>query len=528
MNKKNRINKKAQVSPDFSASRLPEQAARLTIPPTPGNAGEAIAAFNKPLKEFIIGGRRGAGKKNSPERAVDPGLDDMLARHMPWAVSADGGDPDFADKLQLPAFYYLEHHMVKVGRDSETGDHHLYVILSRSKDPNCPPFNPGMGQTVADGERITILDLTQARLRNLCSSDQIFVNAITMHVNHENARMEVLNKYIEAHDRLSESLERNPVAGGLTRWCPMVLASIGIVNDRLAKLGAMKQAYENRGNTGLSERVLAEGRARQGSDLAFRAALSNNSMFKAMEDVIVHIFSQYSGEEGKIAEAVQSGNLDFSDMERNLSQSMNPQNARDMINGLKGFLVEASLAFDKFEQESLRKVKQRRQDIEAPKPGVGTLPQAPSKIGPLEPGDMPKWVFNRMQSYRKMDNWASQGIAANLDIGAVDKALRVLLGNLNSIHQTICPTRQFPKKLELIRQNPAAKQALIDSGQAIRDYFQKYSSEMFIEDPEGSGNFRIDKRRIGGGSGADAIGELRLGIYLLRVVEQLDKILERV
>jgi hypothetical protein len=80
----------------------------------------------------------------------------------------------------------------------------------------------------------------------------------------------------------------------------------------------------------------------------------------------------------------------------------------------------------------------------------------------------------------------------------------------------------------LIRQNPAAKQALIDSGQAIRDYFQKYSSEMFIEDPEGSGNFRIDKRRIGGGSGTDAIGELRLGIYLLRVVEQLDKILERV
>jgi hypothetical protein len=120
-----------------------------------------------------------------------------------------------------------------------------------------------------------------------------------------------------------------------------------------------------------------------------------------------------------------------------------------------------------------------------------------------------------------MSNYATQGTAQQMSIDAEVKALTVLRDNMKGMQAHICLDGGFPKNRAALQANPAAIQDVSNAKQAMLDYFQKYSSAMFVEDKE-SGNMRIDKRKIGSGNSAQAVANLELGIYLIHMTNKLD------
>lgn len=121
----------------------------------------------------------------------------------------------------------------------------------------------------------------------------------------------------------------------------------------------------------------------------------------------------------------------------------------------------------------------------------------------------------------KDEQLCNTGNRTEISIDAEVKALTVLRDNMKKIHTHICVDGNFPKNRAALLGNPAAIQDVSNAKQAMLDYFQKYSSAMFVEDKD-SGEMRIDKRKIGSGNSAQAVANLELGIYLIHMSNKLD------
>lgn len=491
--------KVADISEDFSASKLPGQAASLSVP----GGQEAVALFNRPLADLIKGGMSGA--RAVADRDAYPGLKALVKRYMPWAPD------DFAELLKLPAFYYLEHYMAKVTRDPANGQEVLFVILTREKDPK------------TKAEVYTIFDLTNGRIRNVDDNDPLFEHAKTIHVNAEQARLQHLNQIASAHDDYMARLNANPNAGGITAWCPMLIKSVRVADERLAVLNAQIHAAGARG-AGLQQRISAENRARDSETDEFQKALSSPSFFEGVENVIVHILEKYGdvSKMDQLAAQIRAGALSFPHLVESLVRQGTPRNrAEEMVSGMMDFIADISDRIKEKYDQDLAQKKVRQTEISTPQPGAGERPNIPETIGQFTMDDMPAWVHGRLQSYAKMSNYATQGQAQQVSIDAEVKALTVLRDNLKSMHGHICLDGNFPKNRAALQGNQAAIQDVSNAKQAMLDYFQKYSSAMFVEDKE-TGNMRVDKRKIGSGSSAQAVANLELGIYLMHMVNKLD------
>jgi hypothetical protein len=494
----NNRNMKVAVSEEFSGSKLPDQAARLSVP----GGDAAVAMFSRPLSDLIKGGMSGARGKD--DRDAYPGLSALVKRHMPWLPE------DFADKLSLPAFYYLEHYMAKVTRDPATGQEVLFVILAREKDPKTKE------------EVYTIFDLTNQHIRRVDDNDPLFEHAKTIHINAEQARLQHLNLLAAAHDEFVTRLNANPNTGGVTAWCLMLVKAMRVANERLSVLGAQMHAAGARGE-GLQKRLDAEQAARAGETDEFQKALTHPSFFGGAEQVIVHILESH-GEVSKmdeLASGIRTGALSFPHLVENLSRQVPREQAEQVVDGMMKFIADiADRVKEKYEQDLSQK-KERQRDIADPQAEMGERPNIPETIGQFTMDDMPAWVHGRLQSYARMSNYATQGTAQQMSIDAEVKALTVLKNNMNDMQAHICLDGDFPKNRAALQVNPAAIQVVSNAKQAMLDYFQKYSSAMFVEDKE-SGNMRIDKRKIGSGNSAQAVANLELGIYFIHMTNKLD------
>jgi len=89
----------------------------------------------------------------------------------------------------------------------------------------------------------------------------------------------------------------------------------------------------------------------------------------------------------------------------------------------------------------------------------------------------------------------------------------------------VCDNNQFFSTLAEISQIPLAVQTLKAAKDGLLDFFKKYNSEMFVTDKE-TGDLRINKTRIGGGQGKEALGNLKLCIYLVQVYDKLEMMLK--
>jgi len=493
-----RYMKVAQISEEFSRSKLPGQAAALSVP----GGDAAVAMFNRPLADLIKGGMSGARSKE--EREAYPGLRALVKKYMPWLPE------DFADRLNLPAFYYLEHYMAKVTRDPATGQEVLFVILAREKDPKTKE------------EVYTIFDLTNQRIRRVDENDPLFEHAKTIHINAEQARLQHLNSLAAAHDDYMTRLNANPNAGGVTAWCPMLVKAIRVADERLSVLGAQMHAAGTRGE-GLQKRLDAEQTARAGEADEFQKALTHPSFFEGAEHVIVHILESHGdvSKMDQLANSIRTGALSFPHLVENLSEQMPKDQAEKTVEKMMNFIADiADRIKEKYEQDLAQK-KERQRDIADPQAGMGERPNIPETIGQFTMDDMPAWVHGRLQSYARMSNYATQGTAQQMSIDAEVKALTVLRDNMKGMQAHICLDGGFPKNRAALQANPAAVQDVSNAKQAMLDYFQKYSSAMFVEDKE-SGNVRIDKRKIGSGNSAQAVANLELGIYLIHMTNKLD------
>jgi hypothetical protein len=490
--------KVAQISEEFSRSKLPGQAAALSIP----GGDAAVAMFSRPLADLIKGGM--AGARSTQEREAYPGLRALVKRYMPWLPE------DFAEKLKLPAFYYLEHYMAKVTRDPATGQEVLFVILAREKNPKTKE------------EVYTIFDLTNQQIKRVDDNDPLFEHAKTIHVNAEEARLQHLNSLASAHDQFMERLNANPNAGGVTAWCSMLVKAIRVADERLAVLGAQKHAAENR-EPGLRQRMDAEQSARVGEGDEFQKALTSPSFFEGAESVIVHILESH-GEASKmdeLARSIRAGALSFPHLVDNLSRQMPRDQAEQIVDGMMKFIADiADRIKEKYDQDAVTE-KTRQTKIENPQVGGGDRPNIPESIGQFTMEEMPAWVHGRLQSYTKMTEYTAQGRAMSISLNVEIKALTILRDNMQLIQTHVCKDTNFPKNRAALLGNPAAIQDVSNAKQAMLDYFQKYSSAMFVEDKE-SGEMRIDKRKIGSGNSNQAVANLELGIYLIHMSNKLD------
>lgn len=492
----------ADISEDFSKSKLPDQAAALSVP---SEHGEAVALFNRPLADLIRGGMSGA--RAVAERDAYPGLRELVKRYMPWVPA------DFADRLNLPAFYYLEHYMAKVTKNPQTGQDVLFVILAREKDAKTKQ------------EVFTIFDLTNQKIKRVEENDPLFDRAKTIHINAEQARLQHLNTLAKAHDDFIYRLEQNPNAGGITAWCPMVLKAIRVAEDRNTVMQAHIHATQARQGGAKGQAMMAaEDRARAGEDTEFQKALSDQGFFKDAEHVIVHVLERYGKVDrmDELASRIRGGALQFPQLVANLSRRVPQAQAQQMVDGMIAFIADiADRIKDKYDQDLAAK-KTRQQTISTPQQGAGERPNIPETIGEFTIEDMPAWVHGRLQGYAKMENYESQGGAMQASIDAEVKALASLIDGLRKIHINICQDGNFPKNRAALQGNPAAIQEVSNAKQVLLDYFQKYSSSMFVLKDKDTGAMRIDKRRIGSGQADKAIANLELGIYLVHMTNKLD------
>jgi hypothetical protein len=273
----------------------------------------------------------------------------------------------------------------------------------------------------------------------------------------------------------------------------------------------------------LQKRLDAEQAARAGETDEFQKALTHLSFFKYTEDVIVHILETYRevSKMDELASGIRTGALSFPHLVENVSRQMPREQAEQTVDGMMKFIADVADRVKEKHEQDLAQKKERQRDIADPQAGMGERPNIPETIGQITMDAMPAWVHGRLQSYARMSNYATQGNAQQMSIGAEVEALTVLRDNMNDMQAHICRDGGFPKNRAALQANPAAIQDVSNAKQAMLDYFQKYSSAMFVEDKE-SGNMRIDKRKIGSGNSAQAVANLELGIYFIHMTNKLD------
>lgn len=476
----------AQVSPDYARSQIPGVATDISGQiAAKGGQGVVVPLFTKGLHEMIQG-----------QKGV---LAELIRQNMPWL-------PTNLENLMLPAWYYLEHNEFKVA-PGPNGIDVYYFILKREKDKKT-------------GDKFTIFDITNQQIRIIDENDPIFTKAKDIHINAEKLRMEALNTFIRRHNNFMDRLEGAGRRGGIQGWCPMVGAALKIARDRQIQLAAqIAAAAARQGAPGAATRVQLQEDFSRGAEDAFADALKNGSMFSTFEDVIVHILSKSAGQEDELAAHIRANQLDLSNLVSNLVQKgVNRQEAQNQVDGMLVFIADVA---DRIVQERQRK----RDRVPTPKEpvDVDTLrKQVPSRIEELTIDDMPAFVHSRLQGYTHMRNYEAQGRAMMAGIGEYQMTdVNNVITHLQSIKDIVCLNPRWPKTLEEISQTPLAVQTLKAAKDGLLDFFKKYNSEMFVTDKE-TGNLRINKTRIGGGQGKEALGNLKLCIYLVQVYDKLE------
>lgn len=476
----------AQVSPDYARSQIPGVATDISGQiAAKGGQGVVVPLFTKGLHEMIQG-----------QKGV---LAELIRQNMPWL-------PPNLENLMLPAWYYLEHNEFKVA-PGPNGIDVYYFILKREKDKKT-------------GDKFTIFDITNQEIRIIDENDPIFTKAKDIHINAEKLRMEALNTFIRRHNNFMDRLEGAGRRGGIQGWCPMVGAALKIAQDRKIQLDAqIAAAAARQGAPGAATRVQLQEDFSRGAEAAFADALKNGSMFSTFEDVIVHILSKSAGQEDELAAHIRANQLDLSNLVSNLVQKgVDRQEAQNQVDGMLVFIADVA---DRIVQERQRK----RDRVPTPKEPVDadTLrKQVPSRIEELTIDDMPAFVHSRLQGYTHMRNYEAQGRAMMAGIGE-DQMTDVnnVITHMQSIKDIVCLNPRWPKTLAEISQTPLAVQTLKAAKDGLLDFFKKYNSEMFVTDKE-TGNLRINKTRIGGGQGKEALGNLKLCIYLVQVYDKLE------
>jgi hypothetical protein len=477
----------AQVSPDYARSKIPGVATDIGGQiASGGGPGVVIPLFTKNLHEMISGGKKT--------------LAELIRQHMPWL-------PHDIENLQLPTWYYLEHHQFKVA-PGPNGIDVYYFILKRESDKK-------------QGDKFTIFDITNREIRIIDQNDPLFTKAKDIHVEAEKIKMATLNRIIRSHNNFMDGLEEAGRSGGIRAWCPMVFAALKLAEDRKTQLKAQLAAAEARkGSTGAELRVQLQEDFSQGVEAAFADALKNKSMFSTFENIIVHFLSKFAGKEDLLAAQVRARQINLSNLVSNLIQNGDDElDAQNKVDGMLSFLADVA---DKIVQERQRK----RDRTPTPKDPVDveTLrKQVPTKIEELNIEDMPAFVHSRLQGYSHMRNYESQGKAMVAEINREQMTdIDDVITHMQSIIDIVCKNPSFPARLKEISKTPLAVQTLKAAKDRLLDFFKKYNSEMFVIDKENK-DLRINKTRIGGGRDSTALGNLQLCIYLVKVYDKLEK-----
>jgi hypothetical protein len=490
--------KKADVSGDFIDHRVPDEAARLS-------AGQdaIVALLRMPFSDLIKGGRTGARKKD--EREQYPGLEALINQHIP------GLPQDFASKLNLPVWYYLQGHMIKATVDPETGSDVLFVILKREKPKGAPD------------EVYTILDITNRTIKEVGATDPLFNGAKNIHVIEQTQKLEEINKLAAKYDEFMSKLNRHNSSQSLTAWCPMMMKSIKLANDRKFQLALQKNAMDTReGSSKADIRMDAEARFRGGEDDAFARALTNQGFFKQVEDVIIHIMSKYPvSKMGQLSEGIRNGTINFPFLVANLTPQMGAQRAQATVQGIMNFIQDMASRMQEHYDNNLESTKDRQKSIANPQAGDVELPNIPDQMGQFGIEDMPSWVHGRLQGFtNSMENYEAQGGAMSASINAEMKALDSLIEHLQIAHQIICADPNFPKNRAALANSPNDVATISSAKKVVVDYFQKYSSDFFVQDGDRK---RIDKRKIGSSEPRKSMANLLLATYLHQIWNYMNK-----
>ena len=475
----------AQVSPDYARSQIPGVATDIEGQiRAKGGQGVVVPLFTRSLHE-MTGGGKGV-------------LADLIRQHMPWL-------PPNLENLMLPAWYYLEHHEFKAA-PGPNGRDVYYFILKREKDKKT-------------GEKFTIFDITNQEIRTIDENDPIFTQAKDIHINTEKIRMEALNILIKRHNRFMEGLEDAGRRGGIPAWCQMVGAARKIAQDRKTQLEAqIAAAAARQGAPEAAGRVELQKNFSRGAEAAFADALKDESKFSTFESVIIHILSQAVGQEAELAAKIRANGLDLSNLVSNLVQKgVDRQEAQNQVDGMLVFITDVAERIVQERQRKRDRVPTPREPVDA----ENLRRQVPSSIPVLTIDDMPAFVHSRLQGYAHMRNYEAQGRAmmAGIETEQIEDVDKVIK-HMNEIISIVCKNRYF-SKLEEISQSQLRVQTLKAAKGGLLDFFKKYNSEMFVTNKE-TGDLRINKTRIGGGQGKEALGNVKLCIYLVQIYDKLE------